>query len=104
MPHAAEPLKTARYALLPKVRITELLSAVADWTGVADRFVHVRTGAPAADTQALMGSILADATNLRLARMADSSRDLTYARPLWTAQWHIPTSRSPGGWRCPPIR
>ena len=36
-----------------------------------------------------MGAILADATNLGLSRMAESSRGLTHARLLWTAQWHV---------------
>ena len=89
VPEEAEALKASLYTLLPKVRITELLAEVTDWTGMAERFVHVRTGAPTSDVQALIGTVLADATNLGLARMADSSRDLTHSRLLWTAQWHI---------------
>ena len=89
VPEDAEYLKAKPYALLPRVRITDLLAEVAAWTGFADSFVHVRTGAPAADQPALMGAILADATNLGLSRMAESSRGLTHARLLWTAEWHI---------------
>ena len=89
VPDEAEDLKARLYALLPRIRITELLAEVAAWTGFADRFVHVRTGAPAADQPALMGAVLADATNLGLSRMAESSRGLTHARLLWTAEWHI---------------
>ena len=89
VPEAAEELKAKLYSLLPRVRITELLAEVAGWTGFADRFVHVRTGAPAADQPALMGAVLADATNLGLSRMAESSRGLTHARLLWTAEWHV---------------
>ncbi len=89
VPEDAEYLKAKPYALLPRVRITDLLAEVAAWTGFADSFVHVRTGAPAADQPALTGAILADATNLGLSRMAESSRGLTHARLLWTAEWHI---------------
>lgn len=89
VPDEVESLKARLYALLPRVRITELLAEVAAWTGFAERFAHVRTGAPAADQPALMGAILADATNLGLSRMAESSRGLTHARLLWTAEWHI---------------
>lgn len=89
VPDEAEDLKAKLYALVPRVRITELLAEVSAWTGFADHFVHVRTSEPAADQAALMGAILADATNLGLARMAESSRGLTHARLLWTAEWHI---------------
>jgi TnpA family transposase len=89
VPDEAEALKARLYGLLPRVRITGLLAEVAGWTGFCDRFVHVRSGEPAADPAALMGAILADATNLGLSRMAESSRGLTHARLLWTAQWHV---------------
>jgi len=88
-PDEAEELKARLYALLPRIRITDLLAEVSAWTGFADRFVHARTGMVASDQPALMGAILADGTNLGLARMAESSRGLTHARLLWTAEWHI---------------
>ena len=88
-PDEAEVLKARLYAMLPRVRVTELLAEVAGWTGFADRFTHVRTGEPAADRAALMGAVLADATNLGLSRMAESSRGLTHSRLLWTAEWHL---------------
>jgi TnpA family transposase len=85
----AEALKARLYAMLPRVRITDLLVEVAAWSGFADRFVHARSGEPASDPSALMGAILADATNLGLGRMAESSRGLTLARLRWTAEWHV---------------
>lgn len=89
VPDEAEDLKARLYGLLPRIRITELLAEVAAWTGFADRFVHAQTGVAAGDQPALMGAVLADATNLGLGRMAESSRGLTLARLRWTSEWHV---------------
>ena len=77
------------YGMLPRVRITELLAEVHGWTGFAERFVHLRTGAVPEDPVALMTAVLADATNLGLARMARSSGVFSHTRLLWTAEWHL---------------
>jgi Tn3 transposase DDE domain len=61
------------YAMLPRLRITELFAKVHSWTGFADRFAHLRTGALPDDARALMTAVLADATNLGLTRMARSA-------------------------------
>lgn len=85
----AELLKGRLYGLLPRVRITDLLVEVAAWSGFTDYFVHARNGEPTSDQAALMGSILSDATNLGLGRMAESSRGLTLSRLRWTTEWHV---------------
>jgi TnpA family transposase len=85
----ARTLSRQLYALMPRIRITDLLAEVNDWTGFADRFTHFRTGEAAADLPALMGAILADATNLGLDRMAESSRGLTIHRLNLVIDRHV---------------
>ena len=50
-PPEAEALAARLYAMLPRIRITDLLAEVAGWTLFPDCFTHLRTGETAADPQ-----------------------------------------------------
>ena len=63
-PPEAEALAARLYAMLPRVRITDLLAEVASWTLFPDCFTHLRTGETAADSRVLMAGLLADGRNV----------------------------------------
>ena len=88
-PASAEALISQASTLMPRVKITDLLAEVDNWTSFADRFVHLRTNAPPKHRQALLTSVLADGINLGLTRMAEACRGATLRQLTWTADWHI---------------
>jgi TnpA family transposase len=89
VPEEADSLMRQVYALLPHVKITELLLEVDEWTDFTRHFTHVKSDETAKDRTLLLTAILADAINLGLAKMAESCRGTTYARLSWLQAWHI---------------
>jgi TnpA family transposase len=88
-PPEAEALATRLYAMLPRVRITDLLAEVAGWTKLPACFPHLRTGEAVADSRILMAGLLADGLNLGLTRMAEACSIASLGQIAWTSDWHI---------------
>ena len=76
-------------AMMPQVRITELLHEVNRATGFASAFTNLRTGERCEYENALLAAVLADATNLGLGRMAAASHGVTRDKLIWTADAYI---------------
>ena len=89
VPEAAQTLIDQTAALLPRVKITELLLEVDAWTDFTRHFTHLKTGARAKDKILLLTTILSDAINLGLTKMAECCPGLTYAKLSWLQAWHI---------------
>jgi TnpA family transposase len=88
-PPEAEALAARLYAMLPRIRVTDLLSEVAGWTLITDCFTHLRSGETVADPRVLMASLLADGLNLGLTRMAEACTIASLGQLAWVADWHI---------------
>jgi TnpA family transposase len=89
VPEAAHTLIDQTTMLLPHVNITALLLEVDAWTGCTRHFTPLKTGAAAQDKTVLLTTILADAINLGLTKMAESCPGTTYAQLSWRHAWHI---------------
>lgn len=89
VPDEAAALTQQTSAMLPHVKITELLMEVDEWTGFTRHFTHIKNGQRAADTPMLLTAILADAINLGLTKMAESCPGTSYAKLSWLQAWHI---------------
>jgi TnpA family transposase len=85
----AEKLASLLDSMMPRVRITELLHEVAQNTGFLGAFTNLRTGEPCGNENALLATILADATNLGLSRMAAASEGVTRDQLLWTHDAYV---------------
>ncbi|MEP6869070.1 MAG: Tn3 family transposase [Novosphingobium sp.] len=85
----AEALADQLDAMMPRIRITELLHEVARDTGFLKGFTNLRTGEACPNESALLATILADGTNLGLARMAAASEGVTRDQLMWTHDAYI---------------
>jgi len=89
VPDAAQILIDKTAMMLPHTKITELLLEVDEWTGFTRHFTHLKNGDLANDKLLLLTTILADAINLGLTKMAESCPGTTYAKLSWLQAWHI---------------
>jgi len=88
-PDEARALDRAIDALLPRVRITELLREIDALTGFSSMFRELRSGKVHDNPSCILAAVLADATNLGLERMANASQGVTYAQLAWTQSWYL---------------
>nr|UFQ05268.1 Tn3-like incomplete sequence [Escherichia coli] len=88
VPDRAQALIDQTSQLLPRIKITELLLEVDEWTGFTRHFTHLKSGDLAKDKNLLLTTILADAINLGLTKMAESCPGTTYAKLAWLQAWH----------------
>ena len=89
VPEEAEALMRQAYALLPHVKVTDLLLEVDRWTRFTDDFTHLKSQEPAKDQPLLLTVILADAINLGLHKMAEACPGTSIAKLSWLSAWHI---------------
>jgi hypothetical protein len=99
-PPEAEALAARLYAMLPRIRVTDLLAEVARWTLFPDCFTHLRTGETAADSRVLMAGLLAEGLNLGLTRMAEACSIASLGQLAWTSDWHIRDETYASALRC----
>lgn len=82
-------LERAVDAVMPRIRITELLWEVNAQTGFLDAFTDLRSGKHHDEPAAVLATILAGATNLGLERMAYASSRVTHAQLTWAQTWYL---------------
>ena len=88
-PPEADALAGRIDAMLPRARITEVMHEVSRTTWFTAAFTNLRTGEHCDNENALLATILADASNLGLTRMAAASQGITRDQLIWIADAYI---------------
>lgn len=89
VPAEADSLILDLYRRLPEVRITDMLTEVANDTGFIDAFTHLRTGAPCKDRLGMLNVVLAEGLNLGLSKMVGASSTHNFKQLARLSNWHV---------------
>lgn len=89
VPKQVDEFSRKLYALLPRIKLTDLLVEVDSWTHFTRHFTHLHSGAEVEERVVLLSALLADGINLGLTRMADAIQGMSFERLAWVADWYI---------------
>ena len=88
-PDDAQLLIKQTAAVLPRVKITDLLLEVDEWTNFTRHFTHLKSGEEAKEKKILLTAILSDAINMGLTKMAEACSGTSYSKLSWIQAWYI---------------
>ncbi|MGV77817.1 Tn3 family transposase, partial [Listeria monocytogenes] len=90
-PEEARNFSLSLYNMLPRVKLTDLLMEVAEWTGFDESFVHASSNQPpkGEEKSIVMASLMAMGTNIGLTKMAEATPDISYRQMANVMQWRL---------------
>jgi hypothetical protein len=89
IPEGVEELARKAYAKVRPIKITQLLVEIDQVTHFSRHGTHLHRGDPARDREALFAAMLAEVTNLGLAKMASATPGMTKDRLTWHSDWYL---------------
>lgn len=77
--------------MIPRVKLTDVLTEVASWTGFDEEFTHASTGhvPKRHEKTVLMATLMAMGTNIGLTKMAEATPDVSYRQMANASQWRM---------------
>ena len=77
--------------MLPRVKLTDLLLEVNNWTNFVDQFIHASTGRkPKEEEQPIiMAALMAMGTNVGIVKMAEATPGITYYQMANSVEWRM---------------
>ncbi|SFJ81313.1 Transposase and inactivated derivatives, TnpA family [Thermoflavimicrobium dichotomicum] len=90
-PLEAGHLSKKLYALLPKIKLTDLLMEVDYWTGFTSHMTHASSGQEpkGSERNILLAALMAMGTNIGLTKMAEATPEFTYRQLANASQWRM---------------
>lgn len=87
----AKSLSQTLYSMLPRVKLTELLIEVFNWTGFDEHLTHASNNRPPKgdEKSIIMAALMAMGTNIGLTKMVEATPRITYHQMANTAQWRL---------------
>lgn len=89
IPEGVEELARKAYAEVRPIKITQLLVEIDQVKHFSRHCTHLHRGDPVRDHEALFASMLAEATNLGLSKMAEATPGMTKDRMSWVSDWYL---------------
>ena len=91
VPEDARAFSLSLYKRLPRVKLTELLMEVAEWTGFDESFVHAASNQKpkSEESSIIMAALMGMGTNIGLTKMADATPDISYRQMANVMQWRL---------------
>ncbi|UOQ93332.1 Tn3 family transposase [Halobacillus shinanisalinarum] len=91
VPEEAREFSLSLYAMLPRIKLPDLLMEVSNWTNFDEQFIHASTGRipDKEEKRILLATIMAMGTNIGLTKMAESTPDISYRQMANTSQWRM---------------
>lgn len=90
-PEEAKQISAKLYHMLPRVKLTDLLLEVANWTGFEQQFIHASTNKPPKGEEIIisLASLMAMGTNIGLTKMAEATPNISYHQLANASQWRM---------------
>jgi TnpA family transposase len=90
-PEEAKSFSMTLYNMLPRIKLTDLLLEVANWTGFDEWFIHasLHRSPKREERVVVMATLMAMGTNIGLTKMAEATPNITYPQMANTAQWRM---------------
>lgn len=91
VPEGAKQFSSKLYSMLPRIKLTDLLLEVANWTDFDKHFLHASTGKEPKieDRDYILGTLMAMGTNIGLTKMAAATPGISYYEMANIAQWRM---------------